>query len=180
MLKAGILEIADLLVVNKADLDGADRTVRELREMLRMGDGSAPAPAVGGTAGHRGAAHSASAPDGESNGADGDSGWEPPVVETVANTGEGVDDLVAALADHREHLVASGELDRRARARHAESVRTLLREDVRELLAEELDRRGGIDSAVDRIVARETDPYSVADEVVAPLESCVRDRRDAK
>jgi len=180
MLKAGILEIADLLVVNKADLDGADRTVRELREMLRMGDGSAPAPPVGGTAGHRGAAHSVSASDGESNGADGDSGWEPPVVETVANTGEGVDDLVAALADHREHLVASGELDRRARARHAESVRTLLREDVRELLAEELDRRGGIDSAVDRIVARETDPYSVADEVVAPLESCVRDRRDAK
>jgi LAO/AO transport system kinase len=174
MLKAGILEIADLFVVNKADLDGADRTVQELTEMLRMGDGSPTGGHHDQVAGGRhGAGRTASGNDAD----DGD-GWEPPVVETVANTGEGVDDLVAALGDHREYLADSGERERQARQRYAAEVRTLLREDVHELLAEEVDRRGGIDAAVDRIVARETDPYTVAEEVVAPVADCVRERRD--
>ena len=192
MLKAGILEIADLFVVNKADLAGADRTVQELTEMLRMGDGSP-------TAGHHGpdamadrAGGNDSADgrdDSDTDGDEGDSGgvgdgdedeWEPRIVETVANTGEGVDDLIAALADHREYLVATGERERQARQRYAAEVRTLLREDVHQLLAEEIEARGGIEAAVDRILARETDPYTVADEVIAPVADCVRERRDGE
>ncbi|MEF8852456.1 MAG: methylmalonyl Co-A mutase-associated GTPase MeaB [Haloarculaceae archaeon] len=185
MLKAGILEIADLFVVNKADLAGADRTVQELEEMLHMGGGSPTGTRDRGSAGHHGATHSVGASADEANDGDGaeaddDHEWEPRIVETVANTGEGVDDLLAALEDHREYLVASGELDRQARERYAAEVRTLLREDVHELLAEEIDRRGGIEAAVDRIVARETDPYTVADEVVAPVADCVRERRDGE
>jgi len=174
MLKAGILEIADLFVVNKADLEGADRTVQELREMLHMGSGTS-------TGGHHGASTNVSGSTRERNPDEDDAEsaeWEPRIVETVANTGEGVDDLVEALEAHREYLVASGELDRQARERYAAEIRTLLREDVHELLAEEIDNQGGLDAAVDRVVARETDPYTVADEVVTPVADCVRERRD--
>jgi len=202
MLKAGILEIADLLVVNKADLKGADRTVQELREMLQLNDGGTPA------GGHHGVGTTVAAdsptsehasgtggetPENEARASDGDGQaglgtgddvaprpgeWEPRIVETVAKTGDGVDDLIAAVEDHRTYLVESGELARQARRRYVEEVRTLLREDVHELLAEEIEARGGLDAAVDRIVARETDPYSVAADVVEPIETCVRDRRE--
>ena len=179
MLKAGILEIAVLFVVNKADLDGADRTVQELTEMLRMGEGSPTAGHHGpdATAGRGGGNDSA---DGRSDSDTGGDEWEPRIVETVANTGEGVDELVAALEDHREYLVATGERERQARRRYAAEVRTLLREDVHQLLAEETEARGGIEAAVDRILARETDPYTVADEVIAPVADCVRERRDGE
>ena len=179
MLKAGILEIADLFVVNKADLAGADRTVQELTEMLRMGEGSPTAGHHGpdATAGRGGGNDSA---DGRSDSDTGGDEWEPRIVETVANTGEGVDELVAALEDHREYLVATGERERQARQRYAAEVRTLLREDVHQLLAEEIEARGSIEAAVDRILARETDPYSVADEVIAPVADCVRERRDGE
>jgi LAO/AO transport system kinase len=184
MLKAGILEIADLFVVNKADLAGAGRTVQELTEMLRMGDGSPTAGHHGpeATVGRGGGNDSSGTTADEGDDGDGDDGheWEPRIVETVANTGEGVDELVAALEDHREYLVATGERERQARQRYAAEVRTLLREDVHQLLAEETEARGGIEAAVDRILARETDPYSVADEVIAPVADCVRERRDGE
>ncbi|MFB6151431.1 MAG: methylmalonyl Co-A mutase-associated GTPase MeaB [Haloarculaceae archaeon] len=184
MLKAGILEIADLFVVNKADLDGADRTVQELREMLRMGDGSATSGghhgfATGGTVGKdSGLAGDRDGTGSPSPDEDGPGEWEPPIVETVADRGEGVDDLVAAVEDHRSHLVESGELDRQARVRYAEAVRALLREDVHDLLAEEIEARGGLDDDVAAILDRETDPYSVAEAIVGPVAECVRDRRD--
>jgi LAO/AO transport system kinase len=187
MLKAGILEIADLFVVNKADLEGADRTVQELREMLQLRDGKVE---VGG---HHGFEETtvdvgdeddseSSAPG--SDGADADTSsqgpWDPPIVETVANRGEGIDDLVAAMDDHRAHLVESGRLESKARTRYAEEIRTLLREDVRELLAEEIAARGGLDERVDAVLRRETDPYTVAEELLEPLADCVAERRERR
>src|SRR5689334_12525713 len=85
--KAGILEVADVFAVNKADRDGAGRTVRDLEQAVAMGD-----------AGDR-------------------AGWRPPVVRTVAVRGEGVDDLVGALDAHRAWLDVSGDRARRRRAR---------------------------------------------------------------
>ena len=155
MLKAGILEIADLFVVNKADLDGADRTVGQLKEMLH----------------HR---TDASGPEG--HGTD-DDGWTPPIVETVANAGEGVDDFVSAVQDHLDYLDESGRREEKVRSRYAAEVRTLLREDANALLAEELEARGGVDPAVDRILEHETDPYTVVADLIEPLESCLGERR---
>ena len=180
MLKAGILEIADLFVVNKADLDGADRTVSELREMLQLRDGEA------GTGGHHGfeetTVDAGSERTGESSDtppdAPGVEPWDPPIVETVANRGEGIDDLIAAMDDHRAYLVESGQLESKARTRYAEEIRTLLREDTRELLAEEIDARGGLDEHVDAVLRRETDPYAVAEAVLEPLADCVAERRE--
>jgi LAO/AO transport system kinase len=169
MLKAGILEIGDVFVVNKADLNGADRTVQQLREMLHGRS----------TAGHHGASGNEVAEvartDDEGRTATANS-WEPPIVETVANRGEGVEEFLAALGDHGDYLDRSGGREQQARDRFAAEIRTLLREDANGLLADELDRQGGLDAHVDAVMARETDPYTVVDEVLAPLRECLSDR----
>ncbi|WP_336328159.1 methylmalonyl Co-A mutase-associated GTPase MeaB [Halovenus sp. HT40] len=164
MLKAGILEIGDIFVVNKADLEGSDRTVQELREMLDYRDGRVP-----GTVGHHGATEMDVSVDGEIDRA----GWEPEIVETIAERGEGVDELLDTLANHRAYLDESGEREVQSRQRYAEEIRTLIREDVNELLTEELETQGGLDQFVQQVLDRETDPYSVSDRVVEPLAECM-------
>jgi len=172
MLKAGILEIGDVFVVNKADLPGADRTVRELREMIETRNDY-----TADEAGHHG--EEADAAIGSASAAvEGDDGWDPRLLETVANTGEGVEELIEAFDEHARYLDESGEREERARMRYAEEIRTLLREDANRLLEGELERRGGVDALVEAIVERETDPYTVADELIAPIEACVEERPD--
>ena len=168
MLKAGILEIADVFVVNKADLDGADRTVKELREMVHMRDASP-------LAGHHGAGAVEDRTDTDAGG--GETAREPPIVETVARTGDGVEKFLEALADHSRWLDRTGERETQARKRYAAEIRALLREDSAALVEAELEARGGLDAYVDAVAARETDPYRVAEEVLAPLADCVRDER---
>ncbi|WP_275462906.1 methylmalonyl Co-A mutase-associated GTPase MeaB [Streptomyces noursei] len=93
--KAGILEIGDVYVVNKADRDGADATARELNHMLGLGESRAP----------------------------GD--WRPPIVKTVAARGEGVDEVVEALEKHRAWMEERGVLARRRLARASREVETI-------------------------------------------------------
>ncbi|MFF2658055.1 methylmalonyl Co-A mutase-associated GTPase MeaB [Kitasatospora sp. NPDC058032] len=93
--KAGILEIGDVFVVNKADRDGADATARELNHMLGLGE-----------------ARDA-----------GD--WRPPIVKTVAARGEGVDEVVEALEKHRAWLDEHGELAVRRRRRAADEIEAI-------------------------------------------------------
>lgn len=153
MLKAGILEIADVFVVNKADLPGANRTVTELTEMVHMRDGQ-PTPEFGDEV---------------------DYDWEPKIVETVAKDGEGVAEFIDVLDEHRDVLETTGMLDAKARTRYAEEIRALLREDANRLVASEIESRGGIEELVEAVFERETDPYSVADEVITPIEDCLHD-----
>jgi LAO/AO transport system kinase len=160
MLKAGILEIGDLFAVNKADLEGTDRTVMELEEMIMLREDN---PTL--DAGHHGA--TGADPSGEP---DDREGWEPPVLETVAETGAGVDDLLETLADHRTWLDHSGMREQRARGRIAGTIRTLLREDANGLVEAELEALGGVEAVVDRIRAGETDPYTAVDRVFASLQ----------
>ncbi|QDX39648.1 methylmalonyl Co-A mutase-associated GTPase MeaB [Salarchaeum sp. JOR-1] len=143
MLKAGILEIGDVFVVNKADLAGSDKTVQELRGMLEMRDRD-------------------------------EDDWEADIVETVANTGEGVDELLSVFDAHADWLDETGKRDELERKRTAEEIRTLLRNDAGALVEEEVERRGGMDDLVERVVRRETDPYSVADDVLEPFRDAVR------
>jgi LAO/AO transport system kinase len=95
-IKAGILEIADVLVVNKADRPGADNTVRALRTMLEMGHPAARAQLT--------SHHGQLTPLAAVNGSD-ESLWIPPVVRTIALEDHGINDLMAALESHRQHLV---------------------------------------------------------------------------
>ena len=171
MLKAGILEIGDVFVVNKADMDGAATTVSDLREMLHLREGSTT-----GAAGHHGLGSMADG-DGDDDDDD-DEAWDPRIVETVATDGEGVDHLIGVLDDHYAHLRETGELDRRERTRYAEKIRQLLRADAAALLEDELARHGGIDALVDEVQARESDPYTVADRVLDPIADCVEGRRE--
>jgi LAO/AO transport system kinase len=164
MLKAGILEIADVFAVNKADKDGADRTVQELKEMLHMQNDEA-------VAGH----HSPEALfDSSNNTQNMTDDWIPPIIETVANSGEGVEEFIDTLEDHQTWLTETGELGTQARQRYAAEIRTLLREDTAELINTELNRRGGLDDYVDAVFNRKTDPYTVADSVLAPLKNCIK------
>ncbi|QFU84900.1 methylmalonyl Co-A mutase-associated GTPase MeaB [Natronorubrum aibiense] len=170
MLKAGILEIADVFVVNKADMDGADMTVKELREMVTMDD---PTP----LAGHHGPDETASF--GESDDATADSAaetWTPPIIETIATSGEGVADFLDTIDDHVTWLEDTGERAAQERTRYADEIRTLFREDTSALLEAELEARGGLDTYVDSVVDAETDPYTVAAEFLEPLEACLQEQ----
>ncbi|MCQ8768845.1 methylmalonyl Co-A mutase-associated GTPase MeaB [Streptomyces telluris] len=104
--KAGILEIGDVYVVNKADRDGADATARELNHMLGLGEARGP----------------------------GD--WRPPIVKTVAARGEGTDELVEALEKHRAWMEERGVLADRRTARAAREVETIAVTALRERIAD--------------------------------------------
>ncbi len=180
-LKAGILEIADVFAVNKADRDGADRTVKELREMV--GELSMPPAAGSGHHGHHGADETGLFSDSDDRNEDDDEDdedWTPPVVETVAKTGEGVDGFMQEVDEHRTWLAESGELEEQARERYAAEIRTLLRQDTAALIHEEIEARGGIDEYAERVLRKETDPYAVVAELMKPVEDCVRKERQER
>ncbi|MFU8870163.1 MAG: methylmalonyl Co-A mutase-associated GTPase MeaB, partial [Natronococcus sp.] len=174
-LKAGILEIADVFVVNKADRDGTDRTVQELRDMIQLDSGD-------GYGSDGGTHHSQEVIDAHDDWDPGDNedkatGWTTPIVETVATRGEGVEELLDEFEAHREYLVDSDERAAQVRQRYTEEIRTLLREDVHAMLEEELEAAGGIDDLAESVRRGETDPYSIAGDLLEPVENCVGELR---
>jgi LAO/AO transport system kinase len=157
-IKAGILEVADLFVVNKADLDGADRVVRELRSMLELRH-AVSAPRMDHDELHRmkgAAAPKRAAP----------TEWEPPILKTVAAKNEGVDALVEAVAAHRSYLETTGGKERRERTRAATQFVALLRDRLLKAGLERLEReKGNLDAVAAKIARLEADPYALADEL---------------
>jgi LAO/AO transport system kinase len=107
-IKAGILEIADILVVNKADRPGVENTERALRSMLSLAH---PTRRV---VKHHGADEAININQAET---DIEALWIPPILRTVAIQGDGLPDLVGAIADHQQHLEITGEREDRDRAR---------------------------------------------------------------
>jgi LAO/AO transport system kinase len=162
-IKAGVLEIADVFAVNKADREGADRAVRELQMMLELRRTVSGLSPRDQDVRHRPA--SAAAPE-----LPGPGEWEPPIVRTVAVRDEGIDELVDAIERHRDHLETTGERRTREAARARAGFVTVLRE---RLLTEALERleaeMGRLDAVAARIAAREADPYALADELAARL-----------
>ena len=137
--KAGILEIADIFVVNKADRDGADQTVKDLRSMLSLGGRHSEADA-----------------------------WRPPIVKTVAVKGDGTDDVLAAIDRHREWMAESGEGERRRRERAAREVEAIAIVALREQIGD-VHGSTALPALAERVVAGKIDPYSAADELVAAV-----------
>jgi LAO/AO transport system kinase len=145
-IKAGILEIADILVVNKADRPGARNTVRALRAMLELGHRLQ-------TVGHHGAG---AMPMTTSTEPVFDS-WMVPLIETVATEHKGIDDLLAALDRHQAHLRETGEIADRERQRVEAELLARLREALlAQLLAERPPET--LELTVQRILRRELDP----------------------
>ncbi|WP_183095950.1 methylmalonyl Co-A mutase-associated GTPase MeaB [Nocardioides stalactiti] len=133
--KAGILEIGDLFVINKADRDGADSVRRDLRSMIAL----------------------AERPEGA---------WRPPVLKTVALQGQGADEVVDGIDQHRAWAEETGELGRR-RVRRA-------RDEIEAIALTALRARWGavgdgadIDRLAAAVTAGESDPYAAADELLA-------------
>jgi LAO/AO transport system kinase len=136
--KAGLMEVADVFVINKADRPGVRETRRDLEQMLELSGETSERP---------------------------DDGWRVPILATVATTGESVAEVWDAVMAHRAHADASGELDRRRRFRLAEELREIvarrLEQRAREVCTEER-----WDDLRDRVGAGDLDPWSAADEML--------------
>jgi LAO/AO transport system kinase len=128
-LKAGIMEIADVFVVNKADRDGADALVSAIESNLALGTF-------------------------------GPGRWRPPILKTVATTGVGVPELAAAIKAFRDHHAAVDHARRRLRARHR--LQDLVSRRFLEHLIAKVLGPGELDAIVERVAAREIDPYAAA------------------
>jgi LAO/AO transport system kinase len=137
--KAGILEVADVFVVNKSDRDGAERAVHDLQHMISLGRREIAGPA-----------------------------WRPPIVRTVATTGSGVDEVLAAIDAHESWMVSHGELEARRMRRAGAEIEAIALQALRSRLgitagAEALDR------LAKQVVAGQLDPYAAADALIATI-----------
>ncbi|MEP6695717.1 MAG: methylmalonyl Co-A mutase-associated GTPase MeaB [Pseudonocardiales bacterium] len=134
--KAGVIEIADVFVVNKADRDGADQAVRDLRNMLSLGGRHSVAGA-----------------------------WRPEIVRTVATRGEGIDQVIAAVAKHAAWSAGSGERERRRQARAAAEIEAIavaaLRSELRNLHG-----NASLEGLAADVVAGKIDPYAAAERLL--------------
>ncbi len=148
-IKAGILEIADIFAVNKADREGADRTVMALKMMLSLGVPDKHQVM------HHGHILPVTLPPPEPDPA----AWMPPIHKTVAVQNQGIGELVDAIEAHRQYLEQSGARQLRDRLRAATELRMILRDY---LLARVLERTStsDLDALVASVAARHVDPYT--------------------
>jgi len=166
-IKAGILEVADVFAVNKADLDGSDRMVRELRMMLELRH-AVKAPAMDHDAHHRMVRAKAEGRHVEE--APGPREWEPPILKVVAAKDQGVDELVEAVEQHRAFLDETGLRKDKERARAAMQFLALLRERLLRSALARLERESGrMEEVATRIAERKADPYALAEELASQL-----------
>ena len=137
--KAGILEVADVFVVNKADRDGADQVVRDLKYMISLGRREKEGPS-----------------------------WRIPIVSTVGVRGDGLSDVVDAIETHHAWMVDHGELERRRVARAAAEVEAIALAVLRDRIGD-LRGGDALDQFAKRVMAGELDPYAAADALIAGL-----------
>lgn len=167
-IKAGILEVADLFVVNKADLDGADRVVRELRQMLELRHAVHAKP-VEHDAQHRLLKQPKRlAPQKDKDGIPTE--WEPPILKVVAAKDEGVTELMAGIQKHWTFLDASGQKRVKERTRAAMQFVALLRDRLlKDALGKLEKERGQLDEVASAIAERQADPYALAESLAHKL-----------
>jgi LAO/AO transport system kinase len=140
-IKAGILEVADILVINKADREGASRTYQELMQMLELKTIRK------------------------------EKSWKPPVLLTQAKDNEGTEELMAAVRDHQEFLARDGgqALQRARFSRVRQEFLEVLKEGMSRHLVKQLEANGRLDLILKDILARQTDPYSASEALVLKI-----------
>lgn len=153
-LKAGVMEIAELYVINKSDRPGADKLKNEVEVMLGIRKGNAFA--------HITPHHNPRAAKAAPKTAD----WEPPVLTTVASKGEGIAELVAALDRHHEFLTSSGQLVERRRRRLAARTKAVVNRAIRQWVWDETHAEDLVSKRLDDVAAGTRSPYDVAAEVL--------------
>ncbi|MFQ5536653.1 MAG: methylmalonyl Co-A mutase-associated GTPase MeaB [Gemmatimonadota bacterium] len=162
-MKAGLMEIADIFVVNKADRPGADRLLREIRQAvhLRAGDALSDIPAHHGVDLSRLVRRER-----ETDAAVEAGGWEIPVLKTTAQTGEGLEELLDAVDRHRAWLLESGEMERRRRARARIRVQDVVDRELRRVAWRSSRVQDLLEEGLDEIQRGEETPYSVAGRIL--------------
>src|SRR5512139_4133926 len=148
-IKAGIMEIGNIFVVNKADREGSRKTVRELRNLIELGVRRRDCE-----------------------------GWEPPILETEGVKGRGVEELYQTIQTHRNYLIANdrGQYDDVLQKRARTQLIEALREEAVKALIQRLEARGiTVDSLVQSVVQKQADPYTLIQEV---LENELREIQD--
>jgi LAO/AO transport system kinase len=165
-MKAGLMEIADIFVINKADRPGAGRVAKEIRQALHLRAGHG----MEDLSGHHGVDLQHVAHEARPTAVAADSqGWEIPVLETNALDGTGVPDLVDAIEQHRVWLESAGELIARRRDRARGRVRDVVEREMSRVAWSSDAVRRGLDEGVDLIASGAGTPYSVAREILALL-----------
>jgi LAO/AO transport system kinase len=156
-IKAGILEIADLLVVNKADLPGVERTVKALELMLELRRGGVQAVR------HHGQLSSAALP-----AATATDQWQVPLIKTIATTGESVDSLRQQIEEHRTWLHETSQWAVRERIRITHMIEQIIQTTLARRVAAQLTV-DGLDEVIEAIYQRTADPYAAAERLLANL-----------
>lgn len=155
-IKAGILEIGDIFVVNKADRDGADRTVTELNMMLDYNEDLNQ-----------------------------DDVWRPPVLKAVARDNEGLEEIYDAVQAHFEYLKSSGTLEQQLMQKCKEEFTEILKTNLTTYILNKAIAKGEFDELVEAIVKRQIDPYTASDKLLKPvlkgeIENKVKKKDDEK
>ncbi len=153
-IKAGILEIADVLVVNKADRPGAENTVRALRTMLELGHAAA----------RERLRADFTVEDRVENTVLSD--WMPPIVQTVASEGRGIGAVIEALDAHRAYLRSNGHWEQIERRQLELELLHRLRDGLLERLLDQLSM-GEIGAVIDQVQSRAIDPYTAVSRMLA-------------
>lgn len=159
--KAGILEIADIFVVNKADRDGAVEVSRQLRHLQALAGTGSGASADGASAGSVSAGSEGANETGAGR-------WQVPILTTVAIQAGGVSELVTAIAAHRSWLAGSGGLRRRRASRARHEVEAIAVSAIRRRLAE-IRGAATLAEVAGQVAAGELDPYAAAEQLLAAL-----------
>ena len=134
-IKAGIMEIADIFVVNKADRENANKTAIDIEAMLQLSNKKG--------------------------------GWKPPVLKTVALTGEGVPELIEKLQEHKCSLEGDIECKKAVLKTIAEAeLLEAIKESASKALMDELKKEGRFDELLREIIEKKKDPASAAEEIV--------------
>ena len=162
-MKAGLMEIADIFVVNKADRPGADRFVKDLRQGLHL---------RAATVLETSSTHHDFDPDQIINKSGKEANklaWSPPVLSTVAQSGEGGEDLMDTIKAHRLWLEESGELEERRRVRQRDRIQDVMDRELRRTVWHSDAVLAELDQALDRIKKGKDTAYSVAGDILGRL-----------
>jgi LAO/AO transport system kinase len=139
-IKAGILEVGDIFVINKADREGSDKTLNELRLMIDMGQDK-----------YR------------------EGQWRPPILKIQAVFDKGVAELLEEIDRHRKYLIgAGGPVLRRTKEKVREELAEMVKNRLIEELFDELTEGGKFEQAVETILSGKTDPYTACDDLIIP------------
>jgi LAO/AO transport system kinase len=138
-IKAGILEVGDLFIINKSDRDGVDKTLNDLKAMIEMGMGR-----------------------------DKDNKWHPEVLKTIASENSGIDQVADEIERHRKYLIEKkGDINlRRTEAGAREELMEIIKSRIMEEIFSIFEKDSDFETAVKSVVDGEKDPYTASDEII--------------